>query len=49
MVKWSIIEYCGLTEKSSCGYCKNAGHKASLGTGNGVDDTDEGDSVSFGR
>ncbi|KAK6728487.1 hypothetical protein RB195_005867 [Necator americanus] len=48
MVKWSIIEYCGLTEKSSCGYCKNAGHKASLGTENGVDDPDEGDSVSFG-
>ncbi|KIH68197.1 hypothetical protein ANCDUO_01472 [Ancylostoma duodenale] len=49
MVKWSIIEYCGLTEKSSCGYCKNAGHKASLGTENGVEDPDEGDSVSFGR
>ncbi|KHJ89068.1 Arginine-tRNA-protein transferase [Oesophagostomum dentatum] len=48
MVKWSIIEYCGLTEKSSCGYCKNAGHKASLGTENEVDDPDEGDSVSFG-
>ncbi|RCN40472.1 Arginine-tRNA-protein transferase [Ancylostoma caninum] len=49
MVKWSIIEYCGLTEKSSCGYCKNAGHKASLGTENGVEDPDEGDSVSFGH
>ncbi|EYB82712.1 hypothetical protein Y032_0352g3249 [Ancylostoma ceylanicum] len=49
MVKWSIIEYCGLAEKSSCGYCKNAGHKASLGTENGVEDPDEGDSVSFGR
>ncbi|VDK50780.1 unnamed protein product [Cylicostephanus goldi] len=48
MVKWSIIEYCGLTENSSCGYCKNAGHKASLGTESGIVDPDEGDSVSFG-
>uniref|UniRef100_W6NNZ4 Arginyl-tRNA--protein transferase 1 n=1 Tax=Haemonchus contortus TaxID=6289 RepID=W6NNZ4_HAECO len=49
MVSWSIIEYCGLAENSSCGYCKNSGRKSSLGTENGIEDTDdEGNSVSFG-
>ncbi|KAK5980841.1 Arginyl-tRNA--protein transferase 1 [Trichostrongylus colubriformis] len=50
MVNWSIVEYCGLTENSSCGYCKNSGRKSSLGTESCVEDTDddEGNSASFG-
>lgn len=48
-MNWSIIEYCGLSENSSCGYCKSSRRRSALGTENGVDeDTDQGHSASFG-
>ncbi|WKX89494.1 hypothetical protein Q1695_008839 [Nippostrongylus brasiliensis] len=47
MVNWSIVEYCGLSEKSRCGYCKNTRQRASLGEEDG-NNADEGHSYSFG-
>ncbi|VDL61776.1 unnamed protein product [Nippostrongylus brasiliensis] len=41
MVNWSIVEYCGLSEKSRCGYCKNTRQRASLGEEDG-NNADEG-------